>query len=155
MESGNEYDVSATGMTDPLTLPWVHKPTGEFTQYTFENKGVTHIYVQGDDNNTYQYQEYVSYGESGQNDAWMDVHGSLNNAAQGQLGDFNESDIEISGSENVITTSQLGDSNIAGIVLSGSDNCVAGIEQTGDFNDANILQSGVNNIAITVQQPLP
>ena len=157
-ESSNVFDVSATGLANPLALPWVLKPAGDFTQYMFQNKGVAHMYVKGDDNNTYQYQEYVTYGGDegqGQNDATMDVWGSGNNVAQGQLGDLNSSDIDINGDGNVVTTSQLGDSNMATIqLLLGSDNNVAGIEQTGDWNEADILQSGVNNFAKVIQQPL-
>lgn len=152
-ESGNVFDVSATGLINPLALPWAHKPAGDFTQYMYENKGVTHMYVEGDDNNTYQFQEYNEWSVSGQNDAWMDVTGSKNNVAQGQLGDLNESDIDIVGSDNVVTTSQYGDTNVAKIeLLAGSDNCVAGIEQNGNGHDASILQSGVNNFAKVIQQ---
>jgi len=156
--SENIFDVSATGLTNPLALSWAQKTAGDFTQYMFQNKGVAHMYVEGDNNNTYQYQEYVTYGGDegqGRNDATMDVWGSENNVAQGQLGDLNSSDIDIDGDGNVVTTSQLGDSNMATIqLLLGSDNNVAGIEQTGDWNEADILQSGVNNFAKVIQQPL-
>ena len=156
VKSGKLFDVSATGLTNPVALPWAHKPAGDFTQYMYENKGVTHMYVKGDDNNTYQFQEYDVWSISGQNDALMDVIGSRNNVAQGQLGDLNESEIDIEGNDNVVTTSQFGDSNIAKIeLLAGSNNCVAGIEQIGNLNDADILQSGVNNFAKVIQQPLP
>ncbi len=152
--SGYSYDVSATGLTDPLALPWAHKPAGVFTQYAYENHGETDMYVEGDDNNTHQYQEYGLFSVSGQNDAWMDVVGSRNNIAQGQLGDLNESDIDVNGDDNVVTTSQHGDDNWAKIeLLAGSNDNVAGIEQSGDLNTASILQSGVTNFAKVIQQP--
>ena len=32
--SGNAFDLSATGLTNPITgLSWTHKPAGDFTQY--------------------------------------------------------------------------------------------------------------------------
>jgi len=153
----NTFNVSATGLQNPLTLLWTHKPAGDFTQYMFQNKGITHIYVQGNNNNTFQYQEYVTYGGAegqGQNDALMDVYGSGNDVAQGQLGDLNVSEIDIDGSNNVVTSSQFGDNNRVNIdLVGGSNNCVVGIEQIGNGHDATVFQSGASNFAYVLQQP--
>ena len=153
--SGNIFDVSATGLINPLTLFWAQKPAGDFTQYMFQNKGVAHMYVKGNDNNTYQYQEYVTYGSAegqGQNDAMMDVWGSGNNVAQDQLGDLNSSDIDIDGDGNVVISSQFGDSNIVNIdLVLGSDNNIVGVQQTGDFNIVSVFQSGDFNIVSVFQ----
>jgi hypothetical protein len=153
-ESLNTYDVSKTTLADPLLLTWAHKPAGDFTQYANQNKGTTHIYVQGDNNNTFQYQEYTSWGGGeGDNDAMIDLYGSGNDVAQGQLGEFNSSDIDIDGSNNVVTSSQLGDSNIVNIdLVGGSNNCVVGVQQIGDLHSATVYQSGASNFAKIVQQ---
>lgn len=150
-QSGNTYNVSATTLADPLNLSWAHKPSGDFTQYTYENQGVTHMYVEGNDNNTYQYQEYDIWSVSGQNDAWMDIIGSRNNVAQGQLGDLNSSEIDIEGDGNVVTSSQFGNSNMVKIGVVGNTN-VVGVQQVGNLHDATVFQSGDSNFAKVIQQ---
>lgn len=150
--SGNTFDVSSTGLANPLALAWAHKPAGDFTQYMYQNKGVTHMYVEGNNNNTYQYQEYSVWAVSGQNDAWIDLYGNGNDVAQGQMGDLNSSDIDIDGDGNVVTSSQFGDSNVVDIdLVSGSDNNVVGIQQTGDGHKATVFQDGNSNFAQIVQ----
>ena len=152
-QSGNTYDISATTLADPLSLAWAHKPVGDFTQYANQMRGTSHIYVEGNDNNTFQYQEYTVWSLSGQNDAWMDIYGNGNDVAQGQLGEYNSSDIDIDGDGNVVTSSQLGDSNTIDIdLVSGSNNCVVGVEQIGDSHSATVFQSGVSNFAKVIQQ---
>lgn len=153
-QSGNTFDISSTGLASPLALSWNHKPAGDFTQYMFQNKGVTHMYVSGDNNNTFQYQEYVTYGGDegqGQNDALMNIYGSENDVAQGQLGDLNSSDIDIDGDGNVVGSSQLGDSNIIDVDIIGSSN-VAGVEQVGYWHNATISQTGNGNFTQVTQQ---
>ena len=154
-QSSNTYDVSKTTLADPLLLTWAHKPAGDFTQYTNQMTGRTHIYVDGDDNNTYQYQERTLENGSivGDNDADMDIYGSGNDVAQGQLGESNSSEIDIDGENNVVTSSQLGDSNMVNIdLVGGSNNCVVGVKQVGDFHSATVFQSGASNFAKIVQQ---
>ncbi len=149
--SGNTFDVSATGLANPLALSWAQKPAGNYTQYMFQNKGETHMYVEGNNNNTAQYQEYSVHSISGQNDAWMDIFGSGNDVAQGQLGDLNSSDIDITGDSNVVTTSQFGDNDFIKIDISGGNN-VVGVQQTGDLHSATVLQTGNLNFAQVIQQ---
>lgn len=152
-ESGNAFDLSATGLTSPLALPWAHKPAGEFTQYANQMFGNSVMYVEGSNNNTAQYQEYTVWSLSGRNNADMTILGDGNDAAQGQLGQYNESSINISGSGNVVLSSQFGDSNVAEIDLLGtSDGNVAGIEQNGNAHNASILQNGAVNTATILQQ---
>lgn len=150
--SANSYDVSSTGLVDPLSLPWAHKPIGDFTQYSNQMRGNTVIDVVGDGNNTFQYQEYSVWSLSGENDAFMDVTGNYNDVAQGQLGEYNSSDIDIIGSSNVVTNSQFGDSNIGTIYVEGDLN-VAGIQQTNNGNDGNVYQVGSGNTGLILQQP--
>lgn len=150
-QSGNTFNVSATGLANPLALSWAHKPVGNYTQYMFQNKGATHMYVEGNNNNTAQYQEYSVWSVSGQNDAWMDIFGSENNVAQGQLGDMNSSEIDIAGDDNVVTSSQFGDNNFVEIDLTGASN-VVGVQQVGDFHSAAVLQTGNSNFAQVIQQ---
>lgn len=152
-ESGNAFDVSATTLANPLSLSWAHKPAGDYTQYANQMRGTSHMYVEGDNNNTYQYQEYTVWSRSGDNDAWMDIYGSENNVVQGQLGYQNSSDIDIVGGGNVVTSSQLGDSNMVDIdLVGGSADCVVGVEQIGNSHDATVFQSGASNFAKIVQQ---
>ena len=152
-ESGNAFDVSATTLANPLALSWAHKPAGDFTQYANQMRGTSHMYIEGDNNNTYQYQEYSVWSKSGENDAMMDIYGSENNVVQGQLGEYNSSDIDIDGDGNVVTSSQLGDSNIVDVdLIGGSNNCVVGIEQVGDGHSATVFQSGASNFAKIIQQ---
>ncbi len=152
-KSGNVYDVSATTLADPLSLPFAHRPTGDYTQYTNQMLGTTHIYVEGDNNNTYQHQEYRVWSTSGRNNAWIDIYGSNNDVAQGQLGESNSSDIDIlGGNNNVITSSQYGDNNFVKISLAlGSDNCIVGVEQVGNSHSATVSQNGDFNFAKVVQ----
>jgi hypothetical protein len=150
--SGNTYDVSATGLGDPLGLPWAYKPAGSFTQYMYQNGGSAIMHVTGNDNNTYQYQEYTVWSLSGQDDAEMYITGNTNDAAQGQLGEYNYSNISVGGDRNIATTGQDGDSNIATISTTGDDN-VAGIKQVDNLNNGAILQVGNNNTATILQQP--
>lgn len=150
--SGNSYDVSATGLTDPLLLAYAHKPAGTFTQYAYQGKGTTHMYVNGNNNNTYQYQEYTVWSTYGANDAMMDVIGSENDVAQGQIGTYNFSDIDVSGSNNVVTTGQVGDNSDATLNIQGDYN-VAGVQQTSSGNSATINQIGSGNTGLIIQQP--
>jgi hypothetical protein len=151
-ESGNTYDVSATTLTDPLALPWAYKPAGDYTQYSNQMHGTTKMDVLGNGNNTYQYQEYTVWALSGQNDATMSVNGDNNDVAQGQLGEYNSSDIDIAGSGNVMTNSQWGDSNTATIYVNGNNN-VGGIEQVNNGNIGDIYQVGNGNTGLILQQP--
>lgn len=153
--NGNAYDVSATMLADPLSLSWTQKPTGTFTQYTNQMNGTTHMYVYGDNNNTHQYQECsLTNGQIvGDNDAFMDVYGSGNNVAQGQLGEQNWTGIDIEGDGNVVASSQLGDNNMVDIdLVGGSMNCVVGVEQIGNGHSATVFQSGVSNFAKVIQR---
>ena len=157
-ESGNAFDLSATGLTNPLTLPWTYtnqggfSPSGTYTQYTNQMFGTTHMYIEGNDNNAAQYQEYSVWGLSGDNDAWLDLVGNTNNVAQGQLGEYNSSDFDIAGDGNVVTGLQYGDSNNASVYISG-DNNVAAIEQLGNSNTGAINQVGSGNTGLIMQQP--
>ena len=152
-ESGNSFDVSGTGLTDPLSLPWAHKPAGDFAQYSNQRLGTTQIYVIGNGNNTAQYQEYTAWAPSGDNDATIDIYGNGNDAVQGQLGEYNNSDIDISGDDNIAAGSQFGDSNTATMNILGNGN-LAGIEQTGNSNTGDISQTGNNNNATISQSDL-
>ena len=83
----------------------------------------------------------------------MDVLGNENNVVQGQLGEYNSSDIDLEGDGNVITSSQLGDNNMVDIdLLAGSNNNVVGVEQVGNDHSATVMQSGVSNFAKIIQQ---
>lgn len=148
--SSNTFDVSATGLQNPLALPWVHKPAGDFTQYNNAYKGVAHIDVLGDDNNTAQYQEYTVWALGGDNDAYIDITGSTNDAAQGQLGEFNVADLDVLGDGNRISMSQYGDANISTVNISGNNN-IAGTQQELDGNNATINQTGNGNLGTVLQ----
>ena len=151
-QSGNTFDLSATGLTNPLNLPWAHKPAGTFTQYSNQMHGTTHMYVNGNDNNTAQYQEYTVWSLSGRNHAMLDLYGNTNDVAQGQLGEYNSSDFNISGDGNIVSGLQHGDSNIATVDILGNNN-VAAIEQLGNGNDGSINQVGSGNTGLILQQP--
>ncbi|MCJ7696312.1 MAG: hypothetical protein MUO40_12940 [Anaerolineaceae bacterium] len=151
-ESGNAFDLSATGLANPLSLPWAHKPAGDYTQYSNQMYGTTHMYVEGNDNNTAQYQEYTVWGLSGRNHAMLDLYGNTNDVAQGQLGEYNSSDFDILGDGNVVTGLQWGDSNIATVYILGNNN-VAAIEQLNDGNNGSINQVGSGNTGLILQQP--
>lgn len=148
--SSNTYDVSSTSLTDPLTLPWAHKPAGLYTQYANQMFGTTHMYVEGDGNNTHQYQEYTVWARSGRNDAWIDVWGDDNDVAQGQLGYMNYSDVDVTGDRNVVTTAQDGDDNIANMSVVGDDN-IAAKDQVGNTNNGSISITGSGNVALETQ----
>lgn len=149
-QSGNTFDLSATGTADPLNLPWADKPAGDFTQYQNAYRGTAHMSVTGDGNNTAQYQEYTVWAAGGDNDAYMDITGNTNNAAQGQLGEYNDADMDISGDNNIAAQSQHGDSNSAVMNILGSFN-VSGMEQVGDGHSATTNQTGNNNSATVIQ----
>lgn len=135
--SNNDYtvDVSATGKASPLDLPFAHKPAGDYIQYQNGRFSTATIDIVGSGNHTAQYQEYTIWSASGHNYADMDIAGDSNNAAQGQLGEFNHSTIDIVGCSNVAAISQQGsgtaewDGNTASISQTGSNN-VSSIEQT-------------------------
>ncbi|MBK3516953.1 hypothetical protein [Carboxylicivirga marina] len=156
--SGNVFDISATTLGNPLDLPFKMSNgstdvSGDYTQYSNQMFGNAVINVTGDNNNTYQYQEYSVWSVSGRNDAWIDIIGDNNDVVQGQLGEYNDSDIDIDGNGNVVTTSQFGDSNIIDVdLVGGSTNCVVGIEQTGNSHSATVYQSGASNFAKIIQQ---
>jgi len=115
VESGNTLDVSATGLANPLDLPWTftnqggYSSTNDYTQYSNQMKGVAHIYVDGDGNNTFQYQE-TSWSDKG-NTATIDIAGNNSDVVQGQKGDYNSSILDLDGDGNIVTSSQYGDHN--------------------------------------------
>lgn len=154
----NTLDVSLTGFVNPLSgLAFrLHNGYGAsvsmpISQYSNQTKGSAIINVVGDNNNTYQFQEYRVWATSGDNDALIDVTGNSNNVVQGQLGEKNFSDIDITGSNNVAATSQLGDLNRVDVDINGSGN-VTGVEQSGNYNDASITQFGNSNFASVSQK---
>lgn len=149
-QSGNSFDLSPTGTADPLNLPWADKPAGDFTQYQNAYKGTAHLSIAGVGNNTAQYQEYTVWSAGGDNDAYMDIAGSTNDAGQGQLGEYNEADMDILGDNNVAAQLQHGDSNSALMNIVGSSN-VSGMEQMGDGHSATTNQTGNNNSARVIQ----
>lgn len=156
----NTFDLSSTGLDNPLTS-LIYKFNNGYgvsvsgmpmTQYSNQNKGKAIMNVDGDNNNTYQYQEYTLWSTSGANEATLDLTGNKNDVAQGQLGEKNTSDVIMDGDDNVVSTSQDGDLNTAKIDITGNLN-VAGIQQTGNSNDASVLQVGNSNFAKVIQQP--
>jgi len=155
----NTFDLGTTTLANPLTA-LAFKFTGQngiatppMTQYSNQMFGSAIMNVTGDNNNTYQFQEYSVWSLSGRNIATLDLVGDNNDVAQGQLGEYNNSDIDIAGSGdgNVVSTSQLGDSNIADVDIIGSFNIV-GVQQTGDLHSATISQTGNSNFTKVVQQ---
>lgn len=155
----SSLNLTATGLANPLTaLDFKFNSTSNgpavvglpMTQYSNQRFGTAIMNVTGDDNNTYQFQEYRVWSTSGDNDEILNLEGSRNNVAQGQLGEKNYSDIELTGSDNVVSTSQFGDLNIANVSINGNFN-VAGIEQTGNSNTSNVMQVGNGNFANVVQ----
>ncbi len=135
-DNDDVVDVSATGKPSPLALPFVHKPVGEFTQYQNGRYSTASINVTGDNNHTAQYQEYTSWSVSGHNYAEIDIIGNENNAAQGQIGEFNKATITINGNLNVAAISQTGSGTA---------------EWNG--NVGSITQTGNNNVSSIVQNP--
>lgn len=157
-ESLNTFDLSSTTLANPLTA-LVFKFTGQngtatppMTQYSNQMFGSAIMNVTGNNNNTYQFQEYSVWSESGRNNVTLDLIGHNNDVVQGQLGEYNNSDLDIDGSYNVVSTSQLGDSNIADVDILGSSN-VVGVQQTGDLHSAIVSQTGNSNFTKVVQQP--
>lgn len=157
-KSGNSLDVSATGLNNPMNLSWAYgnqggySSTNDYTQYSNQMAGKAHIDIEGNDNNTFQFQE--SSWSNTANVATIKIAGNANDVIQGQKGNLNTSEIDVNGSGNVITSSQLGDHNTTSIeLLFASDNNVVGVEQTGNWQDASVLQSGVSNFAKVIQQP--
>lgn len=155
--SGNVLDVSATGLSNPLNLPWAftnqggYVSTNDYTQYSNQMAGVAHINVNGHGNNTYQFQE-TSWSNKANIGVINILLGDNNDVIQGQKGDLNNSNIEINGDGNIVTSSQFGDSNIVDIdLVLGSDNNVVGVQQTGDEHSAKVFQNGDSNFA-KVQQ---
>ncbi len=159
-------DVTSTGLTSPLDLPWGTKmhpansggidasaiANGEFTQYQNGRFSTATIDVLGSDNKTTQAQEFTVWGASGANVATIDIMGDMNAVIQGQMGEYNESYVDIDGSDNVVTTSQEGDYNIADVDIIGMNN-IGAIQQTGDSNSGTIYQNGSSNTATIIQQP--
>jgi hypothetical protein len=153
--NGNNYtpvDVSCTGQKNPLALPWADKPGGKYAQYQNGRYSEAIATVNGSNNNTAQYQEYTVWSISGKNDAYIDIDGDDNNAAQGQLGEENYADIDITGSSNVAAISQWGDLNSGTITVIGSSNC-AGIEQKDNNNTGSVYQNGDGNKGLITQHP--
>ncbi|MDD4968605.1 MAG: hypothetical protein PHT07_04165 [Paludibacter sp.] len=153
----NAFNLSATTLDNPLTKLAFKFDNGSvgvvslpMTQYSNQVLGSARMTVIGNNNNTYQFQEYTDLSTKGQNDASLCLTGNRNNVAQGQLGEFNNSDIDMLGSRNVISTSQNGEFNTIDIEVIGSSN-VAGIQQSGDYNSAKVLQKGNDNFVKVVQ----
>lgn len=161
-------DVSATGLSSPLDLPWGTKmpppnaggidpsaiSSGTYTQYQNGRYSTAIIDITGSDNKTTQAQEFTVWSVSGQNDATITIIGDFNAVIQAQMGEYNDSYVDIDGSTNVVTTSQEGDDNYADIdLLSTSDGNIAAIQQTGNGHWATITQNGASNTATVVQQP--
>lgn len=156
--SMNTFDLSTTTLANPLTA-LTFKFTGQngtatlpMTQYSNQMYGSAIMNVTGNNNNTYQFQEYSVWSLSGRNNVTLDLIGHNNDVAQCQLGEYNNSDLDIDGNSNVVSTSQLGDSNIADVDILGSFNIV-GIQQTGDLHSATVFQNGSSNFTKVVQQP--
>lgn len=159
VQSGNTLNLSPTTLADPRELNFQFTSqsgsvTPPLTQYSNQMFGTAIMNVEGNNNNTYQFQEYSVWSLSGDNDVALNLVGDGNDVVQGQLGEYNFSDIVLDGDGNVISTSQLGDHNTINIdLLAGSNNNVVGVEQTGDGHDATVLQSGIANFAKVIQQP--
>jgi hypothetical protein len=154
--NNNNYtpvDVSCTGLQNPLTLSWSEKPTGDYIQYQNGRFSDAVINIEGNGNNTAQYQEYTVWVFSGANDAYVDITGDDNNTAQGQLGEYNLTDIDIAGNNNVAANSQWGDSNTGDIDILGNNNC-AGIEQKDNNNTGTVYQNGNGNKGLITQHPV-
>jgi len=155
----NAFNISTTTLANPLTaLAYTFSRANggaavvglPMTQYSNQRFGSAIMNVTGDDNNTYQFQEYSVWSTSGDNDEILNLTGSRNNVAQGQLGEKNYSNITLTGDENVVSTSQLGDLNSADVDVIGSYN-VVGIDQTGNSQTATVNQNGNANFAKVVQ----
>lgn len=153
----NTFDLTTTTtLANPLTgLPFIFTgqngtATPPMTQYSNQMFGSAIMNVTGNNNNTYQFQEYSVWSLSGRNNVTLNLVGHNNDVAQGQLGEYNNSDLDIEGSGNVVSTSQLGDSNIADVDILGSFN-VVGVQQTGDLNSAIVSQTGDSNFTKVVQ----
>lgn len=155
-KSGNLLDVSATGLSNPLNLSWAYGnqgryiSTNDYTQYSNQMAGKAHIDIEGNGNNTFQFQE--SSWSNTANVATIKIDGNTNDVIQGQKGNLNSSKVDVDGDGNVITTSQLGNSNIDDVDVFGSYN-VVGVQQTGNWQSATVLQNGSSNFTSVVQQP--
>jgi len=181
--NNNDYDISGcpamsdveTGaaMTNPITgIPWAHLPTERvptpastsnpktppagFAQYQNGLFSTAHIDVTGDRNHTAQYQERTVTNNNALNSqAYIDITGSDNYAMQGQLGEFNMSDIDITGNNNVAWTAQTGDNNDAVIDIQSADNCTAGIDQAyglGNCSATITIDPGADGSWVTIVQ---
>lgn len=155
----NAFDLTSTTLSNPLTALNYRFNNGygttiqpPLTQYANQMYGSAIMNVYGNNNNTYQFQEYSVWSKSGRNNMTLDLIGNNNDVAQGQLGEYNNSDLDIEGSGNVVSTSQLGDSNIADVYILGSLN-VVGVQQTGNLQSATVFQNGSSNFTSVVQQP--
>ena len=102
----------------------------------------------GDNNKSYQYQEYMASYQGG------------NDAAVKQVGDNNDAKQEQHGINNNASNLQLGNWNITDLTQTGNDNSTVITQENGDYNvvnltqsdggDANILQDGFNNTVMGI-----